>query len=118
MHFSARSDIVVIGQNPEMADYDNPRGDIHGLCWLVVAANERGDTWEMAVTGTVPQVEAERMAERLQARWDNLGKLPVGWAHWTPGRAVYGSDAYVAYGQADDLAWERRCDEDERLGLR
>lgn len=118
MNFYTQNEIVVIGHNPEMADMSNPRGEIHGLRWLVVAANDYGDTWEMAVTGTVPQVEAERMAERLQTRWDTLGKLPVGFASWPRGRAVYGSEAYVAYGQADDLAWERRCDADEALGLR
>jgi hypothetical protein len=121
MNFYVHSDIVIIGQNPEMADYTNPRGDVHGLRWYVVAANERGDTREVTVTTGpkgCPRTAAETLAARLQTRWDTLGKLPVGFEAWPAGCPVYGSDAYVEYGQDDDLAWERRCDADEALGLR
>lgn len=61
------------------------------------------------------QARADRCAKALAAR-ASLGKLPVGFhtgAHWFTARPVYGSDAYVAYGQADDLEWEARMDADE-----
>jgi hypothetical protein len=109
-NFTAYTDIVVIGQNPEMADYSNPRGYIYGFAAYVCAVSERGDTrvshvgtdrWEAAAVA-----KAEAQAAALNARLA-LGKLPVGFDSWKAGRAVYGSEAYEAYGQADDLAWER-----------
>lgn len=105
MNFTPRSDIVVVGTNPENADYDNPRGRIYGERWVVSASNDHGDTFEFGVDG---QEQAVVLAERLQARFDNLGKLPVGFDRWTKGRAIYGSDAYIEYGQDEDLAMERR----------
>lgn len=108
--FFARTYVVVIGQNPEMADYDNPRGDIHGFASCVVAANDYGDTRELGVLTSISEREAlepaERLADALNARFQNLGKPPVGFANWQPGRALYGSDAYLDYGQADDVALE------------
>ena len=121
--FSAASRYVVTGTNPQMADYDNKRGEIYGLAYYVQASNAHGDTWELhlfiAAVGmdadSAPK--AERVAAALQARLDNLGKLPVNAAQWQQGRAVYGSDAYVEYGQDDDVALERREAEDEALGF-
>ena len=109
-NFIAYTDIVVIGQNPEMADYSNPRGYIYGFAAYVRAESDRGDTrvnrvctdrWESDALA-----KADAQAAALNARLA-LGKLPVGFDSWKAGRAVYGSEAYEAYGQADDLAWER-----------
>ena len=115
--FTTRSDLVVVGTNPEMVDVDNPRGHLFGLLWYVTASNEHGDTRELAVVSAAPGSDTKRAAEllatRLGARLLNLGKLPVGFALWPEGRPVYGSDAYVEYGQADDLALERREADDE-----
>lgn len=121
--FSAASRYVVIGTNPEMADYDNKRGEIYGLAYYVQASNAHGDTWELHLFTAAVGMDAdsapkaERVAAALQARLDNLGKLPVNAAQWQQGRAVYGSDAYVEYGQEDDVALERREAEDEALGF-
>lgn len=121
--FEPVSQWVVIGQNPEMADYANPRGLLHGLAYAVRARNEHGDTWELPVaTGSlhddaVLAAKAQKLADALQARLDNLGELPVNAAQWVPGRAVYGTDAYLAYGQDDALALEARELEDERFGF-
>lgn len=109
--FYAASTLVVTGTNPEMADYDNPRGEIITEVWFIVAANDHGDTRESGSfgDGMYARVDAEKTAEALTARATNLGKLPVGFDDWHDGRAVYGSDAYVEYGQAEDLEWERSC---------
>jgi hypothetical protein len=109
--FTAYTDIVVIGQDAEMADYSNPRGYIYGFSAYVCAASEYGDTrikhvytarWEAEAVA-----KAEAQASALNARLA-LGKLPVGFDSWKAGRAVYGSEAYEAYGQADDVELERR----------
>lgn len=108
--FYAQSDIVVIGSNPESADYTNPRGEIYGFAAYVVAANEYGDTRSLHVATAHLERDAmekaEAMAAALTVRFEQLGKPPVGFANWSAGRAVYGSDAYQDYGAADDLAWE------------
>jgi len=114
--FHAGSDVVVVGSNSELADIDNPRGDIFGFTAYVVAFNEYGDTRLSPSIGTFPSdraaVEAaEKQAAALQSRYDNLGKLPVGFDRWAEGRAIYGSEAYVEYGADDDLAWERSQEE-------
>jgi hypothetical protein len=109
--FTAYTDIVIIGQDAEMADYSNPRGYIYGFAAYVCAASERGDTrikhvvtarWEAEA-----MAKAEAQAAALNARLA-LGKLPVGFDSWEAGRAVYGSEAYEADGQADDVELERR----------
>jgi len=108
--FTSYADVVVIGQNPEMADYSNPRGYIYGFSAYVCAVSESGDTRIKHVVSARWEEEAiakaDAQAAALNARLA-LGKLPVGFDSWEAGRAVYGSDAYQAYGQADDLALER-----------
>jgi hypothetical protein len=111
--FAVQSDIVIVGSNPEMADMSNPRGDVFGLAFYVVASNAFGDTKVFPVgtarttyDGSLEEMKATDLAARLTARADG-GKLPVGFAAWQDGRAVYGSDAYVAYGADDDIACER-----------
>lgn len=108
--FYPQTDIVPMGQNPEMADYDNPRGYLYGFHSYVVAANDYGDTRTFGVASSISEREAlepaERLADALNARFQNFGKPPVGFANWQQGRAIYGSDAYLDYGQADDVALE------------
>lgn len=115
--FQASTDIVVTGCDPEAADYDNPRGEIFGYQACVYAINDHGDTRVLYLGvdrfDSVALAKAEKVAEALTARLEKLGKLPVGFDSWQAGRPVYGSDAYVEYGQYDDLAWERRQAEEE-----
>jgi hypothetical protein len=114
--FYAVSDIVVIGCDVEFSDIENPRGEIYGSAAYVCAENERGDTRLLHVAterwDSVALAKAEKVAAALTARLERLGKLPVGFDSWAAGRPVYGSEAYEAYGQADDLAWERQQDQE------
>lgn len=113
--FDIYDEMVVVSVNPENADYTTPRGERHGLIYFVAATNEYGDRLQHNRSF---RTEGEAVALRNKV-WQHVeagGKLDG--KCWTPGRAVYGSDAYVAYGQDDDCAWERRCDEDEAMGLR
>jgi|SRR4249919_3196896 hypothetical protein len=60
---------------------------------------------------------ADRCAAALRVRAAR-GELPVGFltgAHWHTARPVYGSQAFVDYGQMDDIATEAREDADERI---
>lgn len=99
-NFFAATDLVVIGNNPEMADYDNPRGDIIGYAAYVYADSECGERrrihmktsrWESEV---LPN--ATKMAMALNARLAK-GLLPIAFETWENARPAYGSEAYVTY---------------------
>lgn len=111
--FFARTDIVVVGSDPEMADYTNPRGNIYGFAAYVVADSERGDRRELYITTS--QIESEcmadagKVADALNARLA-AGKLPVAFDRWQEGRPAYGSDAYDPL---EEIALERREVEEE-----
>jgi hypothetical protein len=109
--FHATSYFVVIGHDPEFADYSNPRGERYGFACYVRAVNEFGDARELYVTTTVFASDGEAKAEKVAAALTNRargGKLPVGFDNWSTARPVYGSEAYESYGRADDLAMEAR----------
>jgi hypothetical protein len=111
--YASLGDIVVTGFNGENADMDNPRGEEYGQQVVVVAESERGDRAHLVVAVAHPHwaeeelPKAEKVAAALNARLAR-GLLPVGFSRWSPARPCYGSDAYVAYGQADDVALEAR----------
>lgn len=111
--FFAATDLVVVGTNPEMADYDNQRGDIIRSAAYVYAEDERGNRRRLWVaTGWESEVlpKAEALAAALTARLANMGKQPVGFTHWEEARPAYGSEAYDP---EDEIALERREAEDE-----
>ncbi len=116
IEFFAHTDVVVIGTNPEAADYDNPRGSEFGYSAYAVAEDKNGNRCRLHVATSrfeddvLPQ--AERLAAALNARLA-LGKLPVGFGSWSADRPAYGSEAYQAYGAYDDLLLERREAEEE-----
>ena len=108
--FTSYADIVVIGQNSEMADYSNPCGYIYGFAAYVCAVSNCGNTSIKHIVTARCEADAMKKADAQVAALNArlvLGKLPVGFNSWEAGRAVYGSEAYQAYGQADDLALER-----------
>jgi hypothetical protein len=117
--FFASSDVVVIDLNPEMADYDNPRGELYGYATYVVAEDEWGHRCRLYVK-TLPcsygerraMESADRMAKALIARFQS-GLLPVAFDRWEPMTPAYGSHAYIEEGGEDDLIeWERQMDEE------
>lgn len=108
--FFVASELVIVCTHPEMADYDNPRGHVFGESWSVYAENAHGDRRAFHV-GVNGRTRAEKLAVALTARMAT-GKLPVAFDRWTEARPAYGSDAYVEYGQADDVALEAREEQD------
>jgi hypothetical protein len=110
-YFHAMTDIVVIGTHPEIADADNPRGELFGYAAYVVAEDDEGNRrrWhvrtgevESSVLGCAEQ-QAAALAARLKA-----GKLPVGFDRWDHFHAAYGSDAHD---ESELIEWERRVEE-------
>lgn len=118
--FDGDCDIVVMGTNPEMADVTNPRGEYHGFRPFVFATDDKGNRKAFYVGDAVAyhrftgqeilekvRARAVSMATYFNDRFRNGGKLPLRWAEWRDTRPAYGSEAYIAYGAADDIAWER-----------
>lgn len=98
------SDLAVIGYNPESADLDHPRGELIGEVFYLRATNGRGDRREFGSYSSFDAAE------------DAIPDAPAVLL-WAEGRPEYGSEAYVAYGAAEDLAWEARQAEAERWGF-
>jgi hypothetical protein len=111
-----RSDIVVTGYNGEMADFDNPRGEIHGFRAYLTITAEDGSRWAHFAHCTKHWeqeaiAEVEKLKARVQAFLDH-GAQPLDPACWTPIQPCYGSDAYQSGGwEAETVAWEREMDE-------
>lgn len=111
--FQTDSEVVVIDRNPEMADITNPRGDIHGTAVYVAAYDDQGNRVRklMKTVDNYHALAALKVADACVAALTKRfaqGKLPVAFKTWEQARPVYGSPAYVEYGQADDLACEAR----------
>lgn len=110
--FEGACDLVVMHCNPEMADVNNPRGEVYGYRPFVFVTDYIGNRKTM-YTGPATRddgaalKDAEYVAKCLQARWNNYRKLPIRFCDWQDTRPAYGSPAYEAYGAADDIAWER-----------
>lgn len=116
VEFYASTDIVIVGQNPEMADYDNPRGYRHGHASYIYAEDARGSRRRLFVCTEPTEQEslgpAERMARALNARLQ-AGKLPVAFDRWEEYHPAYGSEAYQRDGGEEELiAWERNLEEE------
>lgn len=126
--FDSGADMVVTGSNPEYADMDNPKGNLYGFLPFVTVTDCHGNRKRLDVgpaigqfygfggVGSMNQADeiSRVVANRLQARWDNYGALPVRFDDWYDINPAYGSDAYIAYGQADEVKWERMIDCDNQ----
>jgi len=108
----ARTDIVVVGHNPENADYTNPRGEIYGYCGYVVACAPDGSQWifNRNMTDVLEAVVLHRLetfVKHVQWQLENGRQLDP--QFWTPTRPSYGSAAYANGG------WDQLDAEEERL---
>jgi hypothetical protein len=89
-----------------------------GYIYFVEVENQRGDRWRLNRMFDGVKVEqwdegpvymdsraaATAQCERIVAAIQRVGKINL--AHWHRGRCAYGSEAYMAYGQSEDLAAE------------
>lgn len=103
--FTLYDRIAVVGRDPELADYDNPRGEIHRVLYSVMAQDETGRRWRHnyasqrrdVVAALLYRIEAAHAAGNLPTLSPSL------WAETDP---EYGSEAYVA-AEPDIVAAER-----------
>lgn len=93
LYFSVMSEVVVVGCDSEMADYDNPRGNVYETIFVVVAELSDGRRF-VAPGSSANESAVARMADALVARAAN-GLLPVGFSRWNETQPRYGSDAYL-----------------------
>lgn len=110
--FYVRESLVVVGTDPEMADYDNPRGELVGESHRVVAEDEDGSRYEhryAAVTRNGYTL-SDLSVDRLEALAAYLNK-----AHpvldedlWHEIDPAYGSMAYQREGTEAERAYMER----------
>lgn len=112
--YTACTDLIIVGQNSEMADISNPNGNIFGHAAYVIAEDARGarkalfvgkHRWEDEV---LPK--AEVLAVALNAR-AAAGKFPIRFADWKDSAPCYGSEEYVSSDQEYEYAAQERADE-------
>lgn len=116
VEFFAATDVVIVGQNFEMVDYDNPRGYMYGHASYVYAEDARGSRRRLFVRTEPTEQEsllpAERMAKALNARL-KAGKFPVAFDRWEEYNPAYCSKAHQEDGGEEELiAWERNLEEE------
>lgn len=110
-----QTDVVPLDQDPECADYDNPRGYRYGYRGFVIAEADDGSRWvfhrhldnylEAEVTKRL-----DTFVAHVQRAIDSGKKLDS--ALWRESRPGYGSEAYQAGGWSMiDAELERREDE-------
>lgn len=96
--FEIRSDLAVIGYNPEAADLDHPRGEVIGERYYMVATDPDGATrvWGWHTS-----------AEALEAGFEFIAPDVE---DWDEGRPRYGSLAFQESDQdGEDAFFERRA---------
>lgn len=109
-----RTDVVIIGSNPEMADYDNPKGHIYGFKGYILAVADDGSQWVFEHTHTRRYeidvlARLNTFANKVQQHLNKGGKLDP--RRWRETRPAYGSDAYVSGGWSQiDAEMERMED--------
>jgi hypothetical protein len=103
-----RSDLVWCGSDPELADYDNPKGEIWRVRYyveIITSACPYEGVRFRHHHAFEDQAAAERLADRvLKAVLDDRLPNPK---HWSFSGHLYGSDAYQRLGGEQDLvSWE------------
>jgi hypothetical protein len=93
------SDFLVLRYDPEYAQMDNPQGAVVGERFHLEATNEYGDRRVWGGFDTASDAEAAL----------EFWAPPV--FLWDESYPVYGSEAYVDYGEEEMQAWEARHQE-------
>lgn len=102
-------DLVHVGNNPEMADCENPRGMIFGHRWIVRSLNESYEYTHARQFET--EVEAEKLRGRVEQHLEAGGDLNRD--HWHR-RTLYGGPAWshddeVGLMDDDEIEGRRRA---------
>jgi len=93
--FDAASIVAIVGQNPEMADIENPRGYIYAVRWFVQGEAHDGSRANHTHI-FADAADALRLAERIRAAVLAGKKLDS--QRWVWVNPAYGSDAYIKGG--------------------
>ena len=101
-----KSDLCVVGSDPESADMTNPYGHVYGEVYFLIAEREDG---KRMIGPVVESHDLDRQVNLAQTAIDQHGFDPE--AEWTEGRPCYGSPYYVQSG-AEQAELERELRED------
>ena len=95
-----------------------------GETYYVIATDDAGNRWILKQRFDGVKVTTDEQGEKYfedTRAWAGAAcrtmimrakaRGYINLAHWSQDRPVYGSEAYIAYGQADDVAWERASED-------
>jgi hypothetical protein len=97
------SNYEVVGYNPESADLDRPRGEIIAEVFFLLATDDA--TGERRAYGAYPSFLSALM---------QIPSAPPSYL-WSSIAPEYGSAAWIEYGESDQLADEKREEDDDWL---
>ena len=98
------SQLEVIGYNPENADLDCPNGEMIGERYFLLATNDHGDRRWFGTFETADEAAADvPTAPEVE--------------FWPATHPEYGSQAWAAYGEDDQIASEARMEEAQAFGF-
>lgn len=142
LRFELYEELTIVGRNPEMADFANPRGELEGAVHFIVGEAPDGQRFAHSVPVftmngytingnpahdeedeclTTFTVDSNGMTiERLErlAAYLNSHQPSLDPTYWTEIQACYGSEAYVRDGwEAEAVAIEREEARMERFGV-
>ncbi len=83
--------------------------DVIRELFRVACVNSFGDRFESKFS-SFDRSEANRFCNKVVIALHRSKADPSLSKKWFRGRAVYGSAAYTAYGQAEEVAWERKAE--------
>lgn len=98
--YFVRDYVAVVGQYPEFADYDNPRGYLHDIRYVIVAENPDG--YRLQLNEVFASADDAKLFLRTLA-----DDAPTS-ADWVPQEPSYGSAAYVREGCEEERWLEER----------
>lgn len=100
-----QTELVVVGTNPEIADFENPRGEIYGVQARIMVETKRGERILHCATfdGSTDEDamgKAEPLRKKIEEFLKTGGKLNR--TYWHDVQPRYGSEAYCTGG------WEQK----------
>ena len=101
---SLRSDLAVVGFDHENADMDRPNGEVIRERFYLIATTARGDRRAWGWFAELAEAEAA---------FETAPPVEL----WNETDPAYGSRAWQAYGEADQIDREARQLDDERWGF-
>lgn len=102
--YGVRTDVIVSGQNSEMADMSNPHGNLYADADYIVAETPTGRRFAHSMTVVTGAYDTGVDVVRLEALAHHLNEThpELNMDHWNEIDPCYGSEEYIAQGTEEN----------------